>query len=111
MFFPHTSVGIQDAVVIRIAREEYAELGVQREESARFSFLLSIPAILGAFLLHLDDLAGADISHAVGAGAAALVGLLAIHLTITAVISNKLWIFSAYLFVVAIAVSALNFLL
>lgn len=85
--------------------------GVQREESARFSFLLSIPAILGAFLLHLDDLAGADISYAVGAGAAALVGLLAIHLTITAVISNKLWIFSAYLFVVAIAVSALNFLL
>jgi len=85
--------------------------GVQREESARFSFLLSIPAIFGAFLLHLDDLAGADISYAVGAGAAALVGLLAIHLTITAVISNKLWIFSAYLFVVAIVVSALNFLL
>ena len=85
--------------------------GVQREESARFSFLLSIPAIFGAFLLHLDDLAGADISYAVGAGAAALVGLLAIHLTITAVISNKLWIFSAYLFMVAIVVSALNFLL
>jgi len=82
--------------------------GVQREESARFSFLLSIPAIFGAFLLHIDDLAGADISYAVGAGAAALVGLVAIHLTINAVISNKLWIFSVYLVVIAIAVAALN---
>jgi len=82
--------------------------GVQREESARFSFLLSIPAIFGAFLLHIDDLAGADISYAVGAGAAALVGLVAIHLTINAVIGKKLWIFSVYLVVIAIAVAALN---
>jgi len=85
--------------------------GVQREESARFSFLLSIPAIFGAFLIHLDDLNGADISYAVGAVAAALVGLVAIRLTIHAVINNKLWIFSVYLLVAAILVSAANIFL
>ena len=85
--------------------------GVQREESARFSFLLSIPAVFGAFLLHLDDLAGADMSYIIGAGAAAVVGLLAIRLTIGAVVTKKLWIFSVYLIVVAILVSAANYFL
>ncbi|MBN1880878.1 MAG: undecaprenyl-diphosphate phosphatase [Deltaproteobacteria bacterium] len=85
--------------------------GVQKEESARFSFLLSIPAIFGAFLLHVKELACADIMYVAGAVAATLVGLVAIRLTINAVIGNKLWIFSVYLFVVAILVYALNFFL
>ena len=36
--------------------------GVDREEAARYSLLLSVPAILGATLLELKDVAGIDIS-------------------------------------------------
>jgi undecaprenyl-diphosphatase len=36
--------------------------GVDREEAARFSLLLSVPAILGAVLLELKDISGIDIS-------------------------------------------------
>jgi len=39
------------------------------------------------------------------------VGLVAIYLTIGAVVSNRLWIFSIYLCVVAIAVGAANILM
>ena len=57
-------------------------LGVSRNEAARFSFLLSIPAILGALVLKLDPaiFAGAGAQTAapylVGAAVAALVGLV-----------------------------------
>jgi undecaprenyl-diphosphatase len=85
--------------------------GVRKEEAARFSFLLSIPAVFGAFLLHMDDLGVVDISYIMGAVVAALVGLVAIHLTIGAVVSNKLWMFSIYLCAVAIAVGAANMFL
>ncbi len=77
-------------------------LGLGRETAARFSFLLSIPAILGAFLLKIlfnaEILEGIDSSYIVGAVVSALVGLLAIKLTIGAVVVKKLWIFSIYLF-------------
>jgi undecaprenyl-diphosphatase len=65
-------------------------LGAQRERAAQFSFLMSIPAILGAFLLTLDResvalgladpapyLLGTAVSAVVGVGALkAVVGLL-----------------------------------
>ena len=49
-------------------------LGFDRQTAARFAFLLSIPAILGAFLFKLNDLGGASDGHG---GLALLVGFLA----------------------------------
>jgi undecaprenyl-diphosphatase len=56
-------------------------LGVSRTEAARFSFLLSIPAIFGALLLKFDPAVFANgssevLTYAAGAVAAALVGLV-----------------------------------
>lgn len=58
-------------------------LGVEAEETAAFSFLMAVPAILGAAVLELPDLAGAEASLppatlAAGGVAAALTGILAI---------------------------------
>lgn len=87
-------------------------LGLERKTAAKFSFLLSIPAILGAFLLKIlfdtDNLEGIDPSYLVGAVVSALVGLLAIKLTIDAVVVRKLWIFSIYLFSLGAAFIVLN---
>jgi undecaprenyl-diphosphatase len=54
--------------------------GLRRDAAARFSFLLSIPAILGAGIVALPDVpADADWGRlAVGAGVAALAGFAAI---------------------------------
>jgi undecaprenyl-diphosphatase len=54
--------------------------GLSREAAARFSFLLSLPAILGAGILSLPDLpAGADLGVVmVGVATAAVSGFLAI---------------------------------
>ena len=54
--------------------------GLRREAAARFSFLLSLPAILGAGIIALPDVpADADWARlAVGAGVAALAGFAAI---------------------------------
>jgi len=62
-------------------------LGIERAEAAKFSFLLSIPAILGAALLQILDVLevghGVDWSHLlVGGLAAALSGGIAIRLLI-----------------------------
>jgi undecaprenyl-diphosphatase len=55
--------------------------GVDREEAARYSLLLSVPAILGAVLLELKDIASIDISVwtiIAGAVVAFVVGYVAI---------------------------------
>jgi len=77
--------------------------GLDRETAARFSFLLSIPAILGANLLEfgkvLSSSAAVDISwlaFLVGAAAAALAGYFAIHLMLRAVVSGRLHFFAYY---------------
>jgi undecaprenyl-diphosphatase len=87
-------------------------MGLERETAARFSFLLSIPAILGAFLIKIlfnsEALEGIDSSYVVGAAISALVGLVAIKLTINAVVVKKLWVFSIYLFLVGVVFIVLN---
>ncbi|MGH2710107.1 MAG: undecaprenyl-diphosphate phosphatase [Actinomycetota bacterium] len=54
--------------------------GLRRDAAARFSFLMSLPAIVGAGIISLPDVpAGADWSRlAVGAGVSALAGFAAI---------------------------------
>jgi undecaprenyl-diphosphatase len=73
--------------------------GVSREAAARFSFLLSIPAILGAGILKLDDLSGATETSAellAGTLAAALSGFLAVSFLIRLLRTRTLWPFIWY---------------
>lgn len=76
--------------------------GVDREQAGEFSFLLSIPAILGAFVLQLDDLD--EIGSAVGiapvvAGciAAFVAGIFALAVLMKIIRKGKLEWFAAYL--------------
>lgn len=75
-------------------------LGLPRAEAARFSFLLSVPAIGGALVLQLLD---GDLSTRTGpvglilaAAAAFAVGLLAIRWTALAVVQRHFWKFAFY---------------
>jgi len=87
-------------------------LGLGREEAARFSFLLSVPAILGAAALELDveGLAAGGHGPAFAAGAlvAFAVGLAALLFLIRVVRGGRLWMFAPY--VAAVAVFSLFFL-
>ena len=89
--------------------------GVKAEKTAEFSFLMSIPAILGGFILTLKDEAkirgswGAAINSCTtdaylwGALASAIVGLAAISLAMKVVKQGKLEYFSYYLIVASIS--------
>jgi undecaprenyl-diphosphatase len=73
--------------------------GVSREAAARFSFLLSIPAILGAGILKLDELAGATETPAelvAGTLAAGISGFLAVSFLIRLLRTHTLWPFIWY---------------
>jgi undecaprenyl-diphosphatase len=80
-------------------------LGVAREEAARFSFLLAIPALFGAALVQLPDLG--DVSLGVGAGAAGfLASLVTSYAAIWGLIrylkTRSLYPFAAYCVVAGI---------
>jgi undecaprenyl-diphosphatase len=73
--------------------------GVSREAAARFSFLLSIPAILGAGILKLDELPHANETPAelvAGTLAAAVSGFLAVSFLIRLLRTRTLWPFIWY---------------
>ena len=76
-------------------------LGLDRVNAARFSFLLSIPAILGALLFSLGGLAQEGASLAAGplwAGflASALTGSVAIRILLNLIKQGRLILFSYY---------------
>jgi undecaprenyl-diphosphatase len=73
--------------------------GVSREAAARFSFLLSIPAILGAGILKLGELSQATESPAqllVGFLAAAVSGFFAVSFLLRLLRTHTLWPFIWY---------------
>jgi undecaprenyl-diphosphatase len=73
--------------------------GISREAAARFSFLLSIPAILGAGVLKLDELSHATETPAqlaVGFLAAAISGFFAVSFLIRLLRTRTLWPFIWY---------------
>jgi undecaprenyl-diphosphatase len=81
-------------------------VGLRREDAVRFSFLLSLPAILGAALLELrHPPAGADgvplALTALGFAAAAVTGYLAILFVLRWTREGKLWQFGLYCWAVA----------
>ncbi len=79
-------------------------LGIPRAEAARFSFLLSLPAITGALVLELAQggaAAPAEVLPMLGAAFVAFaVGLLAIRWTALAVVQSHFWKFGFYCLVV-----------
>ena len=80
-------------------------LGMDREAAARFSFLLSIPAILGACVLKFDDLVLTGDSMgpiAIGVTASAVSGYVALRLLIRLVRSGDFSKFAYYLWPLAI---------
>jgi undecaprenyl-diphosphatase len=80
-------------------------LGLPREEAARFSFLMSIPAISGAVLLKLKDVDPGAISVApmvVGGTAALFVGYLALTLLVRLVLNGKFSAFRWYAWAAAV---------
>ncbi|GMO49923.1 MAG: undecaprenyl-diphosphate phosphatase [Treponemataceae bacterium] len=88
-------------------------LKLERGFAARFSFLLSIPAILGAFALQLKDVAGggtlgADSIGALpiiaGTAAAAIVGFLSVTIMLRIVQKHSLAGFAVYTGVLGILV-------
>lgn len=75
-------------------------LGLEREEAARFSFLLAVPAIAGALVLHLmegmPETGATTFGLILGALVAFLVGLAAIRLTALLVVQRHFWKFAFY---------------
>ncbi len=82
-------------------------LGISRKEAAEFSFLMSIPAILGATLLqlrHIESVVTSDIlPYVLGMFAAFLSGIVAIKFMMIIVEKAKLTYFAFYCLIVGIA--------
>ncbi len=84
-------------------------LGISATKSARFSFLLSIPAICGALLLQVLHLGSADLTLlqnswpalALGFVAAMASGLLALILLVKLLKAQKFYLFAPYLVIIA----------
>jgi len=91
---------------------------LDRDFAARFSFLLSIPAILGAVVFQLKDLVKGEAAEAVGgigaaamiAGtlSAAIVGFFAVRLMLKIVREKSLWGFAIYTGVLGLLVLILG---
>lgn len=81
-------------------------LGIERETAARYSFLLSIPAIVGAGALSFkDSLSQTDLAiwlSLLGAAAAALVGYGALKMLLSVVKKGRLYVFAPYCWLVGI---------
>lgn len=83
-------------------------VGIAREEIARFSFIMSIPAILGAAVLQSGNILNNPLSSelllslVVGAVAAAIAGYLAIKLLLDVVRKNRLQWFGYYCILLAV---------
>lgn len=82
-------------------------LGIAGEDAARFSFLISIPAVFGATLLEFRHVEGVrpDILAfcAVGAAASFVTGLFALKLLLLVVRKSKLKWFAAYCWAVGLS--------
>jgi undecaprenyl-diphosphatase len=90
-------------------------MGIDRETAGRFSFLLCIPAIVGAMVMALESglLEKSSASTAAIAGgtlAAILVGYLALIFLLKIVKKGKFYLFSPYCWVVGALALIFSFL-
>jgi undecaprenyl-diphosphatase len=89
-------------------------LGWKREEAARFSFLLSIPAILGAALFQFGKIDTSSQSWPIiitGVVVSALFGYLALALVVSVINRGKFYAFSFYCFLAGITAIAFSFII
>lgn len=88
-------------------------LGVTRKKAFEFSFILAIPALLGAFIINIPDILGTNCIEILklipGALAAFFSGLLALWIFYKLIVKKDLYLFSYYLWVVS-GVSLILFL-
>ena len=79
-------------------------LGVRPVMAAEFSFLLSIPAILGAVVLKVGDISTVSslTTVSVGIGTSFFIGLIALRLLLNLIAKAKFFVFSYYCLLVAI---------
>jgi undecaprenyl-diphosphatase len=111
-------IGLIDSIVIGVSQAVALIPGVsrsgitistgifrelEREEAARFSFLLSTPVIGGAVLLHLRKILAGGATHdvslfAVGFVASAVTGLIAIRFLLTFLKKHPINVFAYYRF-------------
>lgn len=83
--------------------------GFSKEFAVKYSFIMSIPAILGAMVLELKDFTAADLAggliwnYIAGTIVAGVVGYICIKTMLVVVKKNKFTIFSVYCFIVGIA--------
>ncbi len=90
--------------------------GVKREDVARFSFLMSIPAILGSLVFQAKDVVGmglqsslmgvSPVAVVLGMVVAAITGYVALKLVYDTVRNGKLWVFGVYTTVLGLLVIA-----
>ncbi len=86
--------------------------GLRRDDAARFSFLLSIPVILGASALELPDLVRMGLAKGfaapflAGAIASIISGYVAIHLVFSALRKRRFMVFAVYTWLASAAVIA-----
>ena len=80
-------------------------LGLDGKTAARYSFLLSIPAIVGAQILALRDLGtgAADMNALYGAVSAGIVGYAALAFLVYIVNKGRLFIFAPYCWLIGFA--------
>ncbi len=89
--------------------------GFKREFAVKYSFIMSMPAILGAAILELKDVSKADFSGSmilnciIGMLVAGGVGFIALNLMIAVVKNKKYIFFSIYCFVLGIVAVIANF--
>jgi undecaprenyl-diphosphatase len=83
-------------------------LGLDGQDSAKFSFLLSIPAILGAFLFKVKEsglnLSGINIKYFIGFFIACIAGVLSLKLLLKVLYRNKFHWFGIYCILAGITV-------
>ncbi|GHV26644.1 undecaprenyl-diphosphatase [Synergistales bacterium] len=83
--------------------------GLPREEAFRFSFLLSVPTIVGAVIFDARDVGFGNFVYILpdgwiyGAAAAFVSGFVSLALLRRLVVSDKFWIFAIYCALLAIA--------
>jgi undecaprenyl-diphosphatase len=83
--------------------------GLDREKAARFSFLLFIPLVLGAFILELENFSF-SLSLLVSFIICFFLSLLFLNILLVIVKKNYFWLFSIYCFAVGLISIILNFL-
>ncbi len=81
-------------------------LGLDVKHSARFSFLLSVPAVIGAFVLKIKDLDFSDFGGRYLAGLiiSCIVGVFSLKLLLKVLYKNRLHLFGVYCIALGILV-------